>query len=250
MAISIKTDEEIRIMREGGKILAEVLEETTKKAAPGVSTWELNVFAEELIERRGGKPGFKGYQGFPATLCVGINEIVVHGIPRKDEIIKEGDLLTIDCGVLYKGMYTDAARSIGIGKISNEKERLIETAYRALSLAIDLASPGIKLHEISKTIEDTIVNAGFKVIHDLTGHGIGKSLHEDPIILNYTENSEGPTLKPGMTLALEPIFAVGTSRIKTLSDNWTIVTEDGSCAVQAENTILITEKGSEILTGF
>lgn len=247
MHIIIKTNSEIDLMRISGKILAEVLEKTCKRAAPGISTNELDIFAEELIRKRGGIPGFKGYHGFPKTLCTAINEIIVHGIPRKDEILKEGDLLTIDCGVIYKGLNTDAARSVGIGEISPQKSKLIKTAYMALDNAIKKALPNKHLNEIGKAIQETVENAGFHVIKDLTGHGVGKKLHEDPVILNYYEGNPGPILRPGMTLAIEPIFSIGTSEMETLEDNWTIVTKDRSCAVQVEHTILVTETGNEIL---
>jgi len=248
MSITIKNEEEIKIMRESGQILAEALERTLKQVKPGISTWELDKFAEEFILSKGAKPAFKGYQGFPGTLCTAINEVIVHGIPRKDEFLKEGDLFTIDCGVLYKGFNTDAARSIGVGKISEEKERLLKTAKMALSKAIDLAKPGTHIGELSKVIQETIENSGFKVIHDLTGHGIGKALHEDPIILNYNDGNLGPMLKAGMTVAIEPIFSVSTSEMTTLSDGWTIITSDRSCSVQQENTILITKNSCEVLT--
>lgn len=248
MSISIKTNQEIESMRKSGKILAETLEETIKRAKPGVSTLELDKFAEEFIRSKGGKPGFKGYHGFPATLCTAINEVIVHGIPKKTEILQEGDIFTADCGVLVDGLYTDAARSVAIGKVSKEKERLIKTAYFALDKGIEAAKPGAYIGDISKAIETVIKNAGFKVIHDLTGHGIGRNLHEDPIVLNYWDGSKGPMIKPGMTLAIEPIFSIGTSEMITLNDNWTITTDDGSCSVQAENTILITKNGNEILT--
>lgn len=248
MAISIKTDQEIDSMRKGGKILANVLEEICKRAIPGVSTYELDQFAENFILSNGGRPGFKGYNGFPASLCTARNEVIVHGIPRKDEFLQEGDIFTADCGVIYNGLYTDAARSLRIGKISSEKERLLDTAEKALYAAIDLVKPGIHVGEISKTIENIIKNAGFHVIHDLTGHGVGRKLHEEPVILNYWDGNLGPILKPGMTLAIEPIFSAGTSKMKTLSDNWTLVTDDNSPAVQMEHTILVTENGCEILT--
>jgi methionyl aminopeptidase len=235
-------------MRHGGKILAKVLEETMKRAISGISTWELDRFAEEMIRKEGGIPAFKGYSGFPATLCTNINEVVVHGIPRKNEILKEGDLFTIDCGVIYKGFYTDAARSVVIGNKPASKVEMVKTAYEALSKAIDMAGPGVRLGEISKTIQNTIESAGFNVVKDLTGHGVGKHLHEDPIILNFFDGDMGPILKPGMTLAIEPIFSMGSSEIITLKDNWTITTDDQSCAVQVENTILITQNGNEILT--
>lgn len=248
MAISIKTGQEIESMRKGGKILAMVLEEVCKRALPGVSTAELDQFAENFILSNGGRPGFKGYHGFPASLCTARNEVIVHGIPRKDEFIAEGDLFTADCGVIYDGLYTDAARSVGVGEISSEKRRLLKTAEKALYAAIDLIKPGIHVGEIGRTIEKIIRAAGFHVIHDLTGHGVGRNLHEDPVVLNYWDGKPGPVLKPGMTLAIEPIFSVGTSKMRTLSDNWTLVTIDNSPAIQMEHTIVVTENGCEILT--
>ncbi len=248
MSIIIKNPAEIANMRVSGKILAEVLEATSKFAKIGMSTKELDEFAEKFILEKGGKPAFKGYHGFPATLCTAVNEKIVHSIPRSDEILEDGDLLTIDCGVTYENMVTDAARSIGIGNISETKARLIKVANEALSQAIDLAEPGVHVGDISQLIQSIVEKAGFHVIYDLTGHGVGRKLHEDPIIANYFNGNRGPVLKEGMTIAIEPIFSIGTSKMKTLKDGWTIVTVDGSTAVQAENTILITQKGSEILT--
>jgi len=235
-------------MRKSGQILAEALDEVVKHAKAGISTWELDQIAEDLIRRRGGIPGFKGYHGFPATICSAVDEIIVHGIPSKNQVLKNGDLFTVDCGVIYKGMNSDAARSVGIGEISSEKSKLIKTAYEALSRGTDMAKPGNHVSEISKVIGETIDRAGFKVIHNLTGHGIGHTLHEDPMVLNYWDGSRGPILKPGMAIAIEPIFSVSTHEMVTLDDNWTIVTDDNSCSVQVENTILITENGNEILT--
>lgn len=248
MQIPIKTAEEIGKMRISGKILAEVLEKVCKMAQPGISTHELDEFAEKFIRSHGAIPSFKGYHGFPATLCTSINEVIVHGIPKRSDILKEGDLLTIDCGVNYKGLNTDAARSIGIGKISKEKFRLIKTAKIALERAIDIIKPGIHLNEIGKIIQKTVEENGFFIIYDLTGHGVGKQLHEAPIVTNYFEGKEGPILKESITLAIEPIFSTGTNNMKTLKDGWTIVTADKSCAAQQENTILITKNGAEILT--
>lgn len=248
MAIIIKNEKEIQAMREGGKILAEVLVKTCEKAVPGVSTLELDHFAENFIREKGGIPGFKNYKGFPNTLCTCINEKIVHGIPQKDEILIEGDLFTVDCGVIYKGMNTDAARTVAVGEISAEKQKLLETAKETLAIAINTAKPGVHLNEIGKSIQKTVEKAGYHIIHDLTGHGIGKSLHEDPIILNYWDGNPGPLLEPGMTLAIEPIFAIGTSQMRTLRDKWTLVTEDNSCSIQVENTILITQNGNEVLT--
>lgn len=248
MAIPIKTEAEIEAMRVSGKILAAVLEKCCNFARQGISTLELDQIAEEFIREKGGIPAFKGYNGFPCTLCTSLNEAIVHAIPKKNQILNNGDLLTIDCGVIFDGMYTDAARSIGIGEISTEKRKLIEVANRALYAAIDLCKPGVHLGEISRKIQEIVENAGFHIIHELTGHGIGKELHEEPVVLNYYDGNPGPILKEGMTIAIEPIFSAGTSKMKTLNDNWTLITVDYSTAVQAENTILITKNGSEILT--
>ncbi len=235
-------------MRKSGNILANVLSEVCAAAKPGVSTYELDQFAEELIIKAGGKPAFKGYKGFPGTLCTAIDSVIVHGIPRKDEFLKEGDLFTADCGVIYKGVYTDAAKSIGIGEISNQKKQLLKVAYEALYKAIDMAKPGNRVGQISKVVEETVEQAGFDIVRDLTGHGIGRKLHEEPTILNYFDGNVGPLLLPGMTICIEPIFAAGSGRMKTLPDQWTLVTVDNSTAIQAEHTVLITENGNEILT--
>lgn len=248
MAIHIKTPAEITAMRKGGAILAEVLETICAAAKAGVSTYELDQLAEEIILKQGGKPAFKGYRGFPATLCTAIDEVVVHGIPGKNQILKEGDLFTVDCGVIYDGMYTDAARSMGIGKISDQKKKMIEVAKEALSKGISMAKPGNHVGDISRVIEETIKRNGYHVIYELTGHGVGRTLHEDPMICNYWDRKPGAELKAGMTIAIEPIFSTGTNHIKTLADNWTIVTDDNSLAIQEENTILITNNGSEIIT--
>ena len=236
-------------MRKAGHILAEVLELMLEKAQPGISTAELDRIAEDLIIQKGGTPGFKGYHGFPFTLCTAVDEIIVHGFPSASQILKEGDLFTVDCGVIYKGFYSDAARSKIIGKRTLPvKERLLSTAKKALAKATELATPGRDINEIGSAIGEIIEKAGFHVIHDLTGHGIGRSLHEDPIVLNFDDGKPGPTLSPGMTIAIEPIFSAGTSEMKTLKDGWTIVTADGSPSVQIENTILITPTGNEVLT--
>jgi len=248
VSIRITTKSEQEAMRQGGAMLSKTLETVCAHAKAGISTWKLDKLAEKTIRDLGGEPGFKGYQGFPGTLCIAVNEIIVHGIPSKTEILKEGDLLTIDCGVKYKGMNTDAARSIGIGKISEEKQKLIEASKLALKKGIEAAKPGNYVGDISKAIAKVIDKYGFYVIHNLTGHGVGKHLHQDPIIINYWDGKKGAKLKAGMTLAIEPIFSVGSHEMLTLKDGWSIATDDGSCAVQYENTILITEKGNEILT--
>lgn len=248
MGIIIKTEEEIKIMREGGKILGATLDEICKRAKAGVTTYELGEFAEKFIKKHNAIPGFKGYGGFPGAICTGVNEEVVHGIPKKDKYLQEGDLFTVDCGVIYKGFYTDAARSIGVGKVSEEKEKLIKTAKEALSGAINISKPGTKVSKLGEIIEKIVKKAGFTIIRNLTGHGIGKKLHEDPIILNYKNNEIDAILQEGMTIAIEPIFCTGNGEIKELSDKWTIITRDLSPSVQEENTILITQNKPEILT--
>lgn len=245
--IPIKTREEEQAMREGGQILAETLQLVCAHAKAGISTYELDKIAEEFIRSKNAIPSFKGHNGFPGTICSAIDEIIVHGIPSKTQILKEGDLFTVDCGVTHKGLITDAARSIGIGEVSNEKKQLIKTAHLALEKGINAARPGNFVGDISKAIEKVIRDAGFKVIRDLTGHGIGRRLHEPPVINNYFAG-RGDQLKPGMTIAIEPIFAVSSGTMIMLEDKWTLVTTDGSCSIQEENTILITKTGNEVLT--
>ena len=234
-------------MKEAGRILGIVLAELEKIIKPGISTLELDSFAEQLMAKYHVIPAFKGYHGFPNTLCTNINEQVVHGIPDR-RTLKDGDLLTIDCGVILDNFYSDSAISVAVGKVSPETEKLIKTAYNALDSAIEIIKPGIRTNLIGKTIEKIVLKAGFGVVHELSGHGIGQGLHEDPYVLNYEEKHLGPILQPGMTLAIEPIITIGSPKIKTLSDGWTIVTKDGSWAAQVEHTIAITEKGAEILT--
>ncbi len=248
MGITIKTPEEIKIMRASGQILAECLEELGKQSKAGVSTFELDQFAETFIRGKGGVPSFKGYQGFPGTLCTNVNDTIVHGIPRQDEILKDGDLFTYDCGVLYKEFHSDAARTVAIGEITPENQKLLDTAYRTLYKAIDMVRPGLHLGDLSKAIQEEVESAGYHIIQDLTGHGIGRKLHEAPVILNYFDGQKGPILKSGMTIAIEPIFAVDSGEMRTLEDDWTIKTPSGSMAIQVENTVLVTDSGVEILT--
>ncbi len=243
-------------MREGGKILGRCLQETAKRALPGVSTYELDQFAEKFLRHHKTIPSFKGYQGFPATLCTNIDEQVVHGIPNKNQILKEGDIISIDCGCLYEGLHTDATVLIAVGDkngdpkaLSPEKKRLITSAEEILDTALNTIRDGIYLNDLCDTIGKAIRSHGYSVVTELTGHGIGYRLHEPPHIPNQKEGtSQGPLLKTGMTLAIEPIFTTGSGKIITLSDNWTIVTADKSLAAQIEHTILVTDSGCEILT--
>jgi methionyl aminopeptidase len=235
-------------MREAGRILGVVLAEVEKAVRPGLSTLDLDELAEKIMKEHGVIPAFKGYHGFPNTICANINEEVVHGIPNRRPLA-EGDLLTVDCGVILDGFYSDSAITAAVGgKTNPEAEKLIKTAYKALDRAIEAVKPGIRTNQISKVIETVVNKEGFGIVHELSGHGIGQNLHEDPFVLNYYEKKLGPVLQAGMTLAIEPIITMGSPRIKTLSDGWTVVTRDGSWAAQVEHTVAITEKGAEILT--
>jgi methionyl aminopeptidase len=247
LRITIKDKQEIGIMREGGKILGLILSELGKMIVPGTTTKELDDRAEELMRKYGVQPSFKGYRGYPAAICASINEEVVHGIPGRRKIL-EGDIVTIDCGVYHKGLHTDSAISRGAGTIDPEKSRLIATAEKALAKAIESVKPGIRIRTISEIIQNTVEKNGYSVIRDLVGHGIGKEIHEDPQIPNFRDKDPGPILQPGMTLAIEPIIAMGDYNVKILRDGWTFVTRDGSPSAQVEHTIAVTEKGSEILT--
>ncbi len=246
--ISIKNKDELKLMKKSGEILGFVLYEVEQFIKPGQSTWEIDQFAENLILKLGGETVFKGYHGFPATTCISVNEEVVHGIPKKEKIIKEGDVITVDCGVNYKGLITDSAITVGVGKIDVKLEKLINTAYKALEKGIQTAKPGIRTTEISKAIESVVNKEGYGIVEDLSGHGVGLQLHEDPYILNYYDGEPGPLIKEGMTFAIEPIITLKSNKTKTLSDKWTIITKDNLPAVQVEHTIVITSNGAEILT--
>ncbi len=238
-------------MRKSGKILASVLSELESWVKPGQSTLEIDLKAEEIMRSQGGEPAFKGYNGFTGTACICLNEEVVHGVPSADRLIEAGDLLTIDCGVSYKGMITDSAITIivggGIGK-HPQMAKLIKTAQKALDKAIEVAKPGVRTTEMSKAIEKVIEKEGFGIVETLCGHGVGFEVHEDPYILNYYDGHPGPVMQPGMTFAIEPIITLGNPKTKLRSDGWTIVTKDSSLSVQVEHTIAITDKGAEILT--
>lgn len=252
--ISIKTVKDITSMREGGKKLAQVMSELEKMVAPGVSTLELDALAEKLIKEAGGIPSFKGYgaasgKPFPGTICSSINNEIVHGIPRKDVKIKEGDIIKIDVGMKYEGFHTDMARTLPVGKVSIDKQKIIDTVRESFYQGISAMKPGKKLNKYSKAVQKYVEKEGYSVIRGLVGHGIGKKLHEYPQIPNYFDrNSCNFRLEPGMTFALEPMINVGTHEIKLSSDGWTFETEDGELSAHWENTILITSDGVEVLT--
>lgn len=249
LKIGIKNKEEIAIMREGGKILGHILYELEQMIAPGVTPIDLDKRAEEMMKAYNVIPSFKGYGSpkFPNVICSNVNNQVVHGIPDNTPL-KEGDIITVDCGVYHKGFHTDSAFAKGVGKIPSEVEKFLKTAEKALQKAIEAARPGVRIRAISGVIQDIVEKNGYAVIEELVGHGIGHEMHEDPNVPNFRDEDIGPILQTGMTIAIEPIISMGSPKIKTLKDKWTIVTADNSLATQVEHTIAITEKGAEILT--
>lgn len=248
MSVTIKTPREIELMREAGRILAEVHNELGKIIKPGISTLEIDKVGEKLIRSFGCEPSFLNYNGYPASICVSVNEEVVHGIPSAKRILKEGDIVSLDAGVIYKGYHSDAARTHAVGNVSAEAAKLIEVTQQSFFEGIKFAKPGNHLHDISNAIGKYAESFGYGVVRDLVGHGIGSHLHEDPQIPNFIQKSRGPRLVPGMTLAVEPMINAGTYKVVWLDDDWTVVTRDGSLSSHYENTILITEDGCEILS--
>lgn len=248
MAVSIKSKREIEIMREAGKILGKVLNELSAEIKPGMTTHRVDQLGEEIIRSYGCIPSFLGYGGFPASICVSVNEEVVHGIPSKKRILQEGDIVSMDAGVIYKGYHSDAARTVAVGEISDDARRLIEVTKQSFFEGIKFAKEGCHLHEISNAIAAYNESHGYGVIRDLVGHGIGTQLHEDPQIPNFTQERRGIKLYEGMTLAIEPMVAAGEYAVRWLDDDWTVVTADKSLAAHYENTVLVTKNGPEILS--
>ncbi len=250
--IILKTDNEIKIMREANRIVAIVLSEIKDLIRPGVSTYELDKFAEERITGLNAVPGFKGYgwgkRRFPATLCTSVNDQVVHGIPSKEVILEDGDIIGVDVGTIYNGFFGDGAYTYAVGKVSEDTKHLMETCEKALYKGIDVAKEGNRVSDISNSIDKYVRSEGFEIVRDLTGHGIGRNLHEDPQIINYSNGIKGKKLSRNMTMAIEPMITNGDFQVKTLSDDWTVVTADGSLSAHYEHTIAISENGPEILT--
>ena len=248
MAVTIKNSQEISLMRESNRLLARVHEELSRMIEPGVPTVQIDREGERLIRSLGGVPNFLHYNGYPASVCVSVNEEVVHGIPSEDRILREGDIVSLDAGLIYKGYHSDAARTYGVGEISRQDRELIEAARDSFFEGIKNARAGRHLREIGAAIYKCAKERGFGVIRDLTGHGIGKEMHEDPDVPNFPTKRQGLLLVPGMTLAVEPMLSAGTEKVRWLTDGWTVVTADGSKAAHYENTILITEGEPEILS--
>ena len=245
--IILKNDTEIDLMRKSGRIVAETLLLVESKIKPGITTAELDRIAEEFITKHGAKPSFKGLYGFPASLCISVNEQVVHGIPGR-YVLKEGDIVSVDCGALLNGFHGDAARTFAVGTISDEAKKLIEVTRDSFFKGVEVAKVGNNLTDISYEIQKYIEASGFSVVRDFVGHGIGRDLHEDPNVPNFGRPGRGPKLVTGMTLAIEPMVNVGTHRVKTLGDDWTVVTSDKSLSAHYENTVVILPDGPEILT--
>jgi methionyl aminopeptidase len=245
--INIYTEKEIEIMRQGGRILARILKEVAKKVKPGITTKYLDKVAEDLIFSSGVKSSFKGFNGYPAALCTSINEEIVHGVPSK-RLLKDGDILSLDLGIRYKGFCTDAAITVAIGKIDKKAQKLISVTKKSLELAIGQCKSGNHLEDISWTIQNYVEKNGFNVIRDLVGHGVGKNVHEDPQILNYGQKGEGIELKTGMVLAIEPMVSMGNYEIEKCEDGFGYRTKDHSLSTHFEHTIAITKRGPQILT--
>lgn len=245
--ITIKTPEEIQIMREGGKILASVIKEIEKQAVPGITTKELDRAAEALILKHGAEPSFKGYDGFPYSLCTSVNENIVHGFPS-DYALKNGDLLKLDLGILYKGYNTDMAVTVAVGEVSFEAKRLINVTKKSLRLAIKKVKIGNTIGDIGNTIQRCVEEQGFGVVKDLCGHGIGKNIHEDPKIPNFGKRRSGPELVEGMVICIEPMVTAGDYNLKKAKDNYGYATKDNSLTAHFEHTIVVTKSGPLVLT--
>ena len=253
--VTIKSKKEIECMRQACKVVALTYKEIEEKIKPGMSTWEIDQIAEKTMRKLGAIPAEKGYNvgirgipPYPAATCISVNDEVIHGIPSKNKIIKDGDIVSIDTVALKNGFNGDAARTFMIGNVSKEAKRLVEVTKQAFFEGIKYAIPGNRIGDISHAIGEYVASQGYSVVREFQGHGIGRSMHEDPGIPNYGKAKRGIRLEPGMTLAIEPMVIQGKNSILELDDGWTIITEDGSLAAHYENTILITEKEPEILT--
>ncbi|MBA7526816.1 Methionine aminopeptidase 1 [subsurface metagenome] len=247
MSIIIKSDREIAIMRQAGRIVATILEVMIEQMKPGMRTKELDAIAARELEKFGAKSSFKGYQGFPATLCVSVNDEIVHGIPG-ERVLEESDIVSLDFGAIFEGFQGDAAVTVGVGKISSQAEQLMEATEGALKSGITAAYPGAKLGDISAAVQNYAESRGYSVVREYTGHGIGREMHEEPQIPNFGPLGVGPVLKKGMTLALEPMVNVGDWRTRLGNDHWVVFTADGSLSAHFEHTIAITNGEPEVLT--
>ena len=248
MAVSIKTAREIELMRQSARLLEDVFASLEAAVRPGISTKEIDRLGEKLIREHGCEPNFLHYNGYPAAICVSVNDEVVHGIPHNAHILQEGDIVSLDAGLIYKGYHSDMARTFGVGEISEEAKKLIQVTRQSFFEGIKMAKPGNHLYDISNAIDSYVTPHGYGIVRDLVGHGIGTKLHEDPQVPNFAQKKRGLLLRAGMTLAIEPMINMGRADVEWLDDDWTVVTEDGSLSAHYENTILITDGEPEILT--
>ncbi len=246
--VQLKSHAEIEIMRRANIIVAEVLQKISEHIQPGVTTAELDERAEQIIRKKGGVPAFKGYGGFPATLCTSINEVVVHGIPSKDKVLKDGDIIGVDCGVSLEGFFGDSAVTFAVGKISEDAARLMKVTDEALQKAIEKAKVGNRLSDISHAVQSHVEQQGYSVVRSFVGHGIGKNLHENPQIPNFGPPGKGIRLKAGMVFAIEPMINSGGSDVVVLSDGWTAKTSDDSLSAHFEHSVAITDSGPYVLS--
>ena len=246
--ISIKSDEEFEAMRDAGRIVAEVHAYMRENVRPGVTTGELDAAAEKIIRDHGATPEFKGYHGFPASICASVNEEVVHGIPSDERVLAEGDIVSVDIGVRLDGWYSDSARTFAVGQISPDAQKLLDVTSRALDAAMEASVPGNHVGDIGAAVIKTCEGTNYGIIRELVGHGVGRELHEEPQVPNYGRAGHGPLLREGMVLAIEPMLSARTPRIKTLEDGWTVITADRSLSAHFEHTVGITKDGPRILT--
>jgi len=244
--VVLKTPGELELMDEANRIVLSVLDGIAERVRPGVTTRELDRFAAETIRAAGGVPAFLDYKGYPATLCTSRNDVIVHGIPN-DEPLVEGDILGVDCGVVYKGYYGDAARTFAVGRVSAEAGRLIDVTRRALEIAVESVRPGRRLSDIGHAVQTFVESHGYSVVREFVGHGIGSSLHEEPQVPNFGTPGRGPRLKPGLVLAIEPMVNAGAAGVAVDADGWTARTEDGSLSAHFEYSVAVTEDGAKVL---
>ncbi len=246
--IEIKTPEEIELMKQAGKLLHDVLQEVVASIEPGISTLILDKRAFQLIKDAGSRPAFLGYRGFPATLCTSINNEVVHGIPSSERVLKDGDIVSIDVGLIKRGFFADTAVTVGVGSVRPNAQKLMDVTKTALLKAIEQAREGNRLGDISSAVNAHVSENGFSVVREYSGHGIGRQLHEPPQILNYGKPGTGQRLRKGMAIAIEPMVNIGTWKTKVLGDKWTVVTADGSLSAHFEHSLAITDEGPVVLT--
>ena len=245
--ITVKSKSELGLMRTAGRLLSATLDELEEACRPGVTTAEIDKLADRLIRKHGAVPGFLGYNGFPKSLCISVNEEVVHGIPSKREI-KDGDLVSLDCGLVLDGLWADSGRTVMVGKVSDEAKRLVQVTRESLRRGIEKAVPGNRVGDISAAVQQHVEANGFSVVRNFVGHGIGRNMHEEPQVPNFGVAGAGPLLKPGYALAIEPMVNAGSHEVQMLPDHWTIITADGKLSAYFEHTVLITDDGPVVAT--